>query len=164
MIENFLAYLLCTSLKKTPAPSPHSRRVSSCVWRGDCTFFSFEGNFWFLCLIGLGVLLDGTNGNYRVTCCGVIDAWEFYVKDNPGTVDLQVWRSTGGGSYTLVGKNSWTVNGRIFCLSMDSVWSSILFLYVYNLSWKKFKRMIYMCIFFKKTRMCDIFEQRFILL
>ncbi|XP_078310911.1 uncharacterized protein LOC111132593 isoform X2 [Crassostrea virginica] len=58
----------------------------------------------------LGVLLDGTNGDYRVSCCGVIDAWEFYVKDNPGTVDLQVWRSTGGESYTLVGKNSWTVN------------------------------------------------------
>lgn len=83
---------------------------------GGVVLIPFEEMFWFLCLIDLGVLLDGTNGDYRVSCCGVIDAWEFYVKDNPGTVDLQVWRSTGGGSYTLVGKNSWTVNGRKSCL------------------------------------------------
>ena len=99
--------------------SPYPRRLSPCVGRGgggDCTFFYLRIFFLFLCMIGLGVLLDGTNGNYRVSCCGVIDAWEFYVKNNPGTVDLQVWRSTGGGSYTLVGENSRTVDGKKSCL------------------------------------------------
>ncbi|XP_052706933.1 protocadherin Fat 4-like [Crassostrea angulata] len=59
---------------------------------------------------GLGVLLDATDKEYMTDCCGVIESWRFYVKTNTGTVDLQVWRPDGTGSFTLVGKNSRTVS------------------------------------------------------
>ena len=57
----------------------------------------------------LGILLDATDNEYQIKCCGFVDAWEFYAKSNTGTVDLQVWRPLGGGSYQLVGQNSYTV-------------------------------------------------------
>ncbi|XP_061190353.1 cadherin EGF LAG seven-pass G-type receptor 2-like [Saccostrea echinata] len=58
---------------------------------------------------GLGLLLDASDNEYMIKCCGFVDAWEFYAKSNTGVVDLQVWRPIGGGIYTLVGQNSYTV-------------------------------------------------------
>ncbi|XP_062601137.1 protocadherin Fat 4-like [Saccostrea cucullata] len=58
---------------------------------------------------GLGLLLNAADNEYTIKCCGFVDTWEFYAKDNTGVVDLQMWRSIGGGSYTLVGQNSYTV-------------------------------------------------------
>ena len=46
-----------------------------------------------------------------INCCGVVTNWEFYVKTNPGTIQLQIWRPEGAGQYKLVGENSYTVAG-----------------------------------------------------
>lgn len=59
---------------------------------------------------GLGILLDATDNEYKIDCCGVVESWEFYVKTNPGTVQLQIWRPDGAvGQFKLVGQNSYTV-------------------------------------------------------
>nr|XP_022309583.1 protocadherin Fat 4-like [Crassostrea virginica] len=58
---------------------------------------------------GLGILLDATDNEYMINCCGVVTNWEFYVKTNPGTIQLQIWRPEGAGQYKLVGENSYTV-------------------------------------------------------
>ncbi|XP_061179511.1 protocadherin-like wing polarity protein stan, partial [Saccostrea echinata] len=58
---------------------------------------------------GLGILLDATDNEYMINCCGVVSSWEFYVKTNSGTVKLQIWRPEGGGQFKLVGENSYTV-------------------------------------------------------
>ncbi|XP_056008142.1 cadherin-23-like [Ostrea edulis] len=57
---------------------------------------------------GLGILLDATDNEYQINCCGVVNSWEFYVKTNTGTVQLQVWRPVTTGQYKLVGENSFT--------------------------------------------------------
>lgn len=60
---------------------------------------------------GLGILLDATDDEYKINCCGVVESWEFYVKTNPGTVQLQIWRPDGAvGQFKLVGQNSYTVD------------------------------------------------------
>ncbi|KAJ8321600.1 hypothetical protein KUTeg_000071 [Tegillarca granosa] len=54
----------------------------------------------------LTVLMDHTD--FTISCCGIIDSWEFYAKSNTGTVYLQAWRSSGG-TYNLVGENAYAV-------------------------------------------------------
>jgi hypothetical protein len=49
------------------------------------------------------------DSRYTFTCCGVVAAWEFYVK-NAGTIQFQVWRPAANRiSWTLVGENTFTV-------------------------------------------------------
>ncbi|XP_052706998.1 cadherin-23-like [Crassostrea angulata] len=57
----------------------------------------------------LALLLDATDNEYKIKCCGFVDAWEFYAKSNTGTLALQVWRPLGGGTYELVGQNTYSV-------------------------------------------------------
>ncbi|KAK3085049.1 hypothetical protein FSP39_023491 [Pinctada imbricata] len=56
---------------------------------------------------GLGILLDADDNEFTFDCCGRVDSWEIYA-ENSGTVQLQVWRNSGG-TWTLRGQNSYTV-------------------------------------------------------
>lgn len=65
----------------------------------------------FFFFTGLGILLDAADDEYKIDCCGVVESWQFYVKTNPGTVQLQIWRPDGAvGQFKLVGQNSYTVD------------------------------------------------------
>ncbi|KAK3597381.1 hypothetical protein CHS0354_034624 [Potamilus streckersoni] len=40
-------------------------------------------------------------------CCGVIEEWQAYVK-HTGTIKFDIWRSTDGINFKLVGSNEYT--------------------------------------------------------
>ena len=99
----FLGVLLFCRTSSTQKLSIH---VTTAVNKTMGFFLSF-----FLFFVGLGILLDATDNEYMIECCGVVTEWEFYVKTNPGTIQLQIWRPEGAGQYKLVGENSYTVTG-----------------------------------------------------
>lgn len=76
----------------------------------------------FFFLTGLGILLDATDNEYKIDCCGVVESWQVYVKTNPGTVQLQIWRPDGAvGQFKLVGQNSYTVAGKYVYYTLNQL-------------------------------------------
>lgn len=72
-----------------------------------------------MCLDRGHLMLDSL---YTVPCCGEVQQWEMYV-EQPGRVQLQVWRGTASG-YQLVGQNNFTLTSGpcgIFSLKHDNL-------------------------------------------
>ena len=58
---------------------------------------------------GDGTALTGAQylmleSRFTVDCCGYVTAWSIFAH-NTGSLSLQIWRSTGGSNYQLVGEN-----------------------------------------------------------
>lgn len=61
------------------------------------------------CAVDRGHLMLDTL--YTVPCCGEVQQWEMYV-EQPGRVQLQIWRGTASG-YQLVGQNNFTLTSGL---------------------------------------------------